>query len=337
MLENSDRYKEFQNVCNLYAEHYLSSFNKTFDTHYGDAIRRYREYGGTITIPLYQKILGKDVFIAAFQSDRDFILFFTRQKPERNLYIAGKEDQYNEEWSALPYKKKEEEIRRLLLPDDFEILKVVSIGGLFYLNRAETGIINDAKSHGRSEAHHLGQLIEIDLVDLTAKKIVESVTDSFADRYSSLKESNISEKMRGHEFEQLWRDILDHYKWKAKKTRISGERNDFTAMFGAQHIVGEVRWLNRPISGDEMRAFANKLSYRSHSVGLMISFNGFDTGAVDVAQRNLISGSPIVLFDQSIVERVIMEKIDPGEIFQQFLRQSYDSLYENADDKTADE
>lgn len=134
---------------------------------------------------------------------------------------------------------------------------------------------------------------------------------------------------RGRKFELLWHDILDFYGWKPKKFRISGEENDFTAIYQGNHILGEVRWFDddKPMTGSKMREFLGKLDPRPRTIGLFVSHSGFDKGAISVARR-AVNTKTVVLLDKTTIEKILLGQSDPSNIFEEKLRDVYDSIFE---------
>jgi hypothetical protein len=121
--------------------------------------------------------------------------------------------------------------------------------------------------------------------------------------------------------------VLDFYGWKTKKFRIPGEENDFTAIYQGLHILGEVRWFNEPMNGGKLREFLGKLDPRPQTIGLFISHSGLDEGARSVVRR-AVNSKTVVVFGRKEIEDVILERNDPGAIFEEELRKVYDYVLE---------
>ena len=136
---------------------------------------------------------------------------------------------------------------------------------------------------------------------------------------------------RGNAFEELWRYVLNLYGWKPRKFRIPGEENDFTAIYQGLHILGEVRWFDPPMDGNKMRAFLAKLDPRPQTIGLFISYSGFDQGALGVRRRSANSKT-VVTFIKEDIEEIMLESADPGPIFDEKLRDAYDFIFERTDE-----
>lgn len=132
---------------------------------------------------------------------------------------------------------------------------------------------------------------------------------------------------RGMEFERLWRDLLSFHGWHPKKIRISGEDNDFTALYNGLHILGEIRWFADPMDGGKMREFLAKLDARPQTVGLFVSHSGYDDGALSVIRRS-VATKTIVLFYRTDIDKLLLHRADLGDLFSEKLRNAYDFLFE---------
>lgn len=150
------------------------------------------------------------------------------------------------------------------------------------------------------------------------------------DRYAKLLSMEEKPHIRGIEFEQLWRDVLDLNGWKPKKFRIPGEENDFTAIYQGLHILGEVRWYAKPMNGGKMREFLAKLDPRPQTIGLFISHSGIDDGARSVIRR-AANTKTVIAFGRDEIEQVLREAADPGPIFDEKLRDAYDYIFESTE------
>jgi hypothetical protein len=152
----------------------------------------------------------------------------------------------------------------------------------------------------------------------------------FSDRYRQLLKSGTRSQDRGNAFEELWRQVLGFYGWKPKKFRISGEENDFTALYQGLHILGEVRWFSRPMNGAKMREFLAKLDPRPQTIGLFVSHSGINKGGMAVVRRS-VNTKTVVIFGKTDIEKVILGAADPGLIFEEKLRDAYDYIFENSE------
>lgn len=153
---------------------------------------------------------------------------------------------------------------------------------------------------------------------------------AISERYVRLTHSDMSPQIRGIEFEKLWRDVLELYGWKPKRVRIPGEDDDFTAIYQGLHILGEVRWFDKPMDGGKMREFLAKLDPRPQTIGLFISYSGVDPGGKSVVRR-AVNSKTVVIFEREDIEKVMLQLADPGPIFNEKLRDVYDYLFEISD------
>ncbi len=154
----------------------------------------------------------------------------------------------------------------------------------------------------------------------------------FSERYTTLRESSeMSPQARGQEFENLWRDVLEFEGWHPRKIRISGEENDFTAIYQGLHILGEVRWFKneQPMDGGKMREFLGKLGPRPQTIGFFVSHSGLDDGAKSVLRR-AVNSKTVVVFDRTDIEAVLLDRSEIGAILEEKLRDAYDYLFEES-------
>jgi hypothetical protein len=181
--------------------------------------------------------------------------------------------------------------------------------------------------HGAGHANTDGAAAEKQLPTLRATFEETRTQASFRDSYRSLLEWSESPQTRGIAFEKLWRALLEFHGWHPKKITIAGEDNDFTAIRNGAHVLGEVRWYAKPMTGGKAREFLAKLDPRPATIGLFISFSGFDKGAHAVFRR-AINSKTVVLFDRPEIDKIFLTGADPGNLFDERLREAYDYLFE---------
>jgi hypothetical protein len=81
------------------------------------------------------------------------------------------------------------------------------------------------------------------------------------------------------------------------------------------------------MAGGKMREFLSKLDPRPQTVGLFVSWSGFDEGAIGVARRS-VATKTVVLFEKDDIEKVLLDHVDLGGLFNEKLRAVYDLLFE---------
>jgi len=320
-----------------YSESFLESLTSTISKYYGKEANEILEKGYPwIYLTLYKKVLGKDVSISAFCSDDDFFVFFTKPTGEKirdfiNMY--GDSD-FDTNWThKTPQAIRTQQAKDLLkLDDSITIGEEISVPGGRFITNDIGEMRRQAEGHGQSFGQKYGELAQQFLPQLRA--MVQNTSDklSIKVRYDHIKNNtnNLTPQQIGHEFESLFRDILNIYGWQAKKISLSGEGNDFTAIFEGHHILGETRWEKKPVNGEEVSAFVGKLTPRPQTIGLMVSYSGFNKGAYDTARRH-VSDRTIVFFDKQHIEKIITSLTDPWEVFSFELRNVYDFLFENVE------
>lgn len=181
--------------------------------------------------------------------------------------------------------------------------------------------------YGTGKGNQAGAAVEGEIPELKEQLKKAATQTEIMIRYVQLTQSDMSHQNRGREFEKLWRDVLDSYGWRTKKFRISGEENDFTAIYQGLHILGEVRWHSEPMDGGKMREFLAKLDPRPQTIGMFISYSGVDDGARSVIRRS-VNTKTVIIFDSEDIEKVILQLGNPGPIFDEKLREAYDYLFE---------
>jgi hypothetical protein len=150
------------------------------------------------------------------------------------------------------------------------------------MSMAQTG-----HRHGVTYGNQAGARAGGDLPEIREMLHNTSRLADLAVRYMMLASADMSPQARGQEFEKLWREVLDFYGWKPKKVRIPGEDNDFTAIYQGLHILGEVRWFDKPMNGGKMREFLAKLDPRPQTIGLFVSISGVDPGGMSVVSSTV--------------------------------------------------
>lgn len=132
---------------------------------------------------------------------------------------------------------------------------------------------------------------------------------------------------RVSDLETLWRDVLTVHGWHPKKIKIGNGDHAFTALYNGLHILGAVCQHPEPVTGGKTRDFLAKLSARPATIGLLVSPSGF-TDSSHWAVRRAAGSKSIVMFDKRHIDAVLLDDADPGQLFDQELRNTYDSLFE---------
>lgn len=210
---------------------------------------------------------------------------------------------------------------------DIAVLGFVNVPGTDFMSAGSALMVRDGYNHGNSLGNKAGAKAEQELPRILEDSQRTAQLLAFGERYKELQISTGSVQARGQDFEKLWREVLDFYGWKTKKFRIPGEENDFTAIYQGLHILGEVRWFNEPMNGGKLREFLGKLDPRPQTIGLFISHSGIDEGARSVVRR-AVNSKTVVVFGRKEIEAVILERNDPGAIFEEELRKVYDYVLE---------
>lgn len=335
-MANPRQTKHIEKKAIIYAKSYLEGFHDTLSTHFGKELSEIEKEGYAWPyLALYGRELGKNLSIAVFCSEFDTFLFFVKPLGKKIVKLLNEIDNPNfgSDWSTkTPEKVKTEKVMDLLDLKPSDVIEQVHIGGtnrFLLLDASE--VRRNAESHGRNKGEVLGETTIQFLPQLRGQAQHTATLLAFRKRYEMLKTKRLNrsdtKENIGHKFERLWREILDFYGWQPKKIILSGQGNDFTAIFEGNHILGEVRWEETPLDGEEIRDFSGKLEPRPQTIGLIISQSGFNQGAYDETKR-LIAKKTVVFFSRDQVEAIIIKLVNPGEVFSKELRDVYDYLFE---------
>lgn len=337
MTDIKEENKSLEANAVVYAEAYLQEFTKTLDKFYPEQVKEMQTLGYYIpSFSLYKKGI-KDVSLKVFISTYDFNIFFLkRTNKDIEIFNHIEDPKYNKEWTfSTPEDIRHEEISKLLGIDPLRVWGKVSVPGISRYLLDPTRFISDSKEHGNIHGVKCGKTLIRWLPRFKEQDTHTRTLLGFTTRYKQLiaifekKNKTTKEALGiGHQFEALWRDVLNYWDWQARKIEIDGEKDDFTAMYRGNHIVGECRWVNKEQDADEVRAFAEKLNPRARSIGLMVAYSGFNERAISQARRSVQSGKTIVLFNKKQIDRIIISLVDPNEIMDRELRDVLDFLYE---------
>lgn len=321
-----------------YAVAFLDGYHQNIHKYYSEPVDEVMKLGFPLpTGSIYQKRID-DVSIKTFYASNEFHIYFIKKgEYQVELYDYSENPDYSRDWTHnTPTDIKHVQVEELLNITPSDILIKVSIPGVSnYLSYDISQLEKDGLSHGNSRGTMVGDTAIQLLPSYKAQDEHTRSLIQFSLRYKELittyekPQKTKSESLAiGHKFEQLWRDILNYWDWQAKKIELDGERDDFTAMYKGNHIVGECRWVNKPQDADEVRAFAAKLNTRARSIGLMVAYSGFNQNALKQVKSLVHSGQTIVLFTKSQIDQIILNFVSPDEIMDKEYREVLDYLYE---------
>ncbi len=326
-----------ENNAKIYAESFLEGFHKAIKDFYASEVQEVKELGFPVPdLALFGKSL-KDVSLKVFTSEYDFFIFFIKPSDKDIEIFNHIEDQkYNKDWTFnTPADIKATQIKNELGITSSNMLSTVNVPGINRYLLDVGRLRHDGADHGNARGVACGKaaielLPSFKAQDAHTRQLIE-----FSKRYRALitifekKNKTKAESLSiGHEFETLWREVLNYWDWQARKIEIDGEKDDFTAMYRGNHIVGECRWISGQQDADEVRAFAEKLNPRARSIGLMVAYGGFNANALNQARRSVQSGKTLVLFQKEQIDQIILSFVDPSEIMDKKLREVLDFLYE---------
>jgi len=314
-----------------YAEAFLQSYNSTVHANYGAVARELEALGQRSRLfPLYSRQLGKDTGLVLISSDFDFYLFFIDEPGVafKAWQHIGADDHFDQGWTFhTPDDMRARSVREHLGLSEQAVLGLVNIPGTNFIELTAEAMVRDAAFHGSSHANRDGAAAEDQLPTLRSRFEDTQFRAKFQKTYESLHAWTGTPQTRGIAFEKLWRDVLRFHGWHPKKITIAGEDDDFTAIRNGTHILGEVRWYAEPMTGGKAREFLAKLDPRPATIGLFISYSGFDDGARAVFRR-AVNSKTVVLFDKSEIDEVLQASGNPGDLFDERLREVYDYLFE---------
>ncbi len=325
-----------------YAREFIRGYSQAIDTNYPNAKTFIHEAGlNHDYFPLYGRELGVDVAISAFFTKADFYLFFLGEYGvEIKRYEDGSANdasEFSKDWTFnTPDEQRIQKIKEYLGLKEANTLRItpycdaINIAGADMMAPFMMRLGEQGYRHGTGFGNQAGARADGDLPELREMLHKTSRQAEIAAQYTLLTKAGMSRQARGIEFEKLWRDVLDFYGWKPKKIRIPGEDNDFTAIYQGLHILGEVRWFDKPMNGAKMREFLAKLDPRPQTIGLFVSRSDVDPGGMSVVRR-AVNSKTVVIFGKADIEKVILEFADPGPIFDEKLRDAYDYIFETTE------
>lgn len=321
----------------VYAEAFLEGFHKAIKDFYASEIEEVEKLGYPLpNLAIFRKTL-KEVSLLVFISEYDFFLFFTKPNgKDVEIFNHIEDEKYNKEWSMnTPADIKGKQIRDKLGITLSNLLNHVNVPGMnrYLLDGAR--LHHDGLDHGIARGIVCGKaavelLPAFKAQDAHTRQLIKfsKIYRSLIKRFDKKNKTKVESQSIGHSFEALWREILNHWDWKARKIGIDGEKDDFTAMYRGNHIVGECRWVSKEQDADEVRAFAEKLNPRARSIGLMVAYSGFNQNAIVQARRSVQSGKTLVLFKKEQIDAIILQFVNPAEVMDKELREVLDFLYE---------
>lgn len=327
----SDAAADVEQKVTAYAEAFLWSYAATVETNFGTVARELESFGQRSHLfPLYGRRIGQDTGLVLLSTDLDFYLFLI-DEPGVTFKLwrhVGAGDGFDQNWTLrTPYAMRVRRVREDVGLTEETVLGLVNVPGTNFISDTAETMLRDAPLHGSDRANHDGRIAEEQLPALRATFEGTRVRAGFRDTYRSLLARTDSPQTRGIAFEKLWREVLKFHGWHPKKITIAGEDNDFTAIRNGEHVVGEVRWYAKPMTGGKAREFLAKLDPRPATIGLFVSFSGFDDGARAVFRR-AVNSKTVVLFARPEIDEILLAGADPGGLFDERLREVYDYLFE---------
>ncbi|MFE1989188.1 hypothetical protein [Streptomyces mirabilis] len=322
--------EDVEEKVRAYAAAYLEAYGSALDKNFPGLRGELNGLGlASSFFPLYGRQVGRDVALAVMTTPWDFYLFFL-DEPESALrqWREGELAHFNRNWTFDKLdESRQEEVQNYLGLTASEVIGVVNVPGTDFISTAAADMPFHARQHGVGHANRDAVAAKAQLPALRASADRQDALSGLSSRYRELLTWSGTPQKRGQKFEVLWRDALAFHGWHPRKIRLSGEDNDFTAIHEGVHVLGEVRWFAVPMAGGKMREFLSKLDPRPQTVGLFVSWSGFDEGAISVARR-VVATKTVVLFEKSDIEKVLLGHIDPGDLFNEKLRAVYDLLFE---------
>ncbi|MEX2398683.1 MAG: restriction endonuclease [Candidatus Saccharimonadales bacterium] len=267
--------------------------------------------------------------MASKYTDYDFFLFFLDEENATwRIIDSDNEEEFTADWTMhTPQDEKRRRMHEYLQVKPEEILMEVNVPARGFLNNVDYQIEKQGRSHGYDRGNQHGAKARKEIPVLNSKLASDIELQTISKKFEELKSGSDKPHQRGTGFEELWRRTLSFYGWKPKKIQIHGEENDFTAIYQGNHILGEVRWHKTAMQANKMRDFLGKLDPRPQTIGFFISQSGFTQGAISVARRS-INTKTVVMFGPDEISQVLTGRKDPGELFNNLLRDIYDKVLE---------
>ncbi|SPT51150.1 hypothetical protein [Actinomadura madurae] len=317
-----------------YASDYLQVYTATIDRYYAAVLQELITLEAVADmLPVYGRRLGVDTGVVAAHAANDFYLFFVDAMQVSVVRLEQLPGRLDAEWTRTAADDRRlADVREWLNLRQPELGEPVNMPLTDFFSFDTDYWKTQAREHGTAAARRVGDRAVANLPRLRETAQRSRERNELAQRYRDLSTSKLTPQNRGTQFERLWRDLLSFHGWHPKKVRISGEDNDFTALYNGLHILGETRWFATPMTGGKMREFLTKLDTRPQTIGLFVSHSGYDDGALSVIRRS-VATKTVVRFDRADIDNLFLHRTDLGDLFSEKLRDAYDYLSER-DDQT---
>jgi hypothetical protein len=165
---------------------------------------------------------------------------------------------------------------------------------------------------------------DLDAVQARAAELRSASAQDAQRRTSSAKLAELRERFlvlsrstdpqtRGLSLEPLLRDLFLLFDLDPRAAfALAHEQIDGAFTFDTDDYLLEARWRRQPVDPQQVRAFEAKVAAKAHrSGGLMLSVNGFTSGAIDVLQGR---GSWLLLMDGADLMAVLEGRISLVEL-----------------------
>lgn len=155
--------------------------------------------------------------------------------------------------------------------------------------------------------------------------------ESLGQKFRLFLDSTDSNQNKGKEFEALIVNLLNLYGWNAKNVNLGFEENDISAMYGTQHILGEVKYENKKVGVPHIRNFLSKLDPRPNTIGIFFSYSGFSLKTINRPLLHASYTKTVILFDGNEIDALFDGREDLNDLFQKKLRERYELIFKGAE------
>jgi hypothetical protein len=234
--QSMDDDSEIERRLIIFRTQYIKSYVDAIDRNFPETLEIITSSGlKEQYFPMYGRTLGQDCSMAAFITSDSLQLFFlagTGTALER-CTVDQDSPQFNQGWARMTpeHIKKRQVVEQLGLDEALE-LQYLSFANSIVLNDYDDSQYRDtAEKTGRGYGDSAGTNAEARVPTIPARAREASTLSGFSDQYAALASSTETAQVRGIKFEKLWRDVMTFHGWHPKKIGVSGENNDFTAIY----------------------------------------------------------------------------------------------------------
>ncbi|MFC1407513.1 MULTISPECIES: hypothetical protein [Streptacidiphilus] len=325
-------YAEAEEKLRAYPTAYPNAYQRTVEQHYADTLREVEGMGRASELfPLHGRALGTSLALTALTTPYDFFLFFldVPDTTATQWQHAWPSEGFSQAWTMQsPNNKALEHVREHLRLAREQEIHVVRIPGTDFMSTEIGHMADQADHHGSGAGNRDGAKAEALLPLLRESWQEDQSYASLRQRYQDLQ--NWSGTAPGTR-----PAVRDPVARRPGPVRMAPQEDPRPGRGQRLH-----RPLQRPAHPwrsplvrrpDDRRKDARiprKTRPTPQTIGLFISHSGYDDGARSVVRR-AVNSKTVVLFSQPEIDDVLLNRTNPGILFNERLRDVYDYPFEN--------